>query len=135
MKILNRKDFLALPDGVLYSKYEPCIFGPLEIKGESWENDFLTQQIADAVDCNDSGEFFNILLDAKETGNSFALDFYSEGRDGLFDEDQLFAVWEHADISALISRLNLLLPSKTDSGTNPDEGPATGGDVSGKPQV
>jgi len=31
--------------------------------------------------------------------------FECEGRDGLFDECQLFAVWEPQDVAALITKL------------------------------
>ena len=33
------------------------------------------------------------------------MDFAYEGRDGLFDKDQLFAVWSIRDIRSLIDRL------------------------------
>jgi len=39
------------------------------------------------------------------------MDFDSYGRDGLFDGDQLFAVWESNDVKALIERLTLCLPN------------------------
>lgn len=110
MKIVDRKTFLALPDETLFSKYEPCLFGDLTIKGETvGANDFLTQQICDSVRCRDSEEFDSILDNAQETGSSFEMDFYCNGRDGLFDDDQLFAVWEPADIIDLIERLKLLV--------------------------
>lgn len=112
MKIIDRKTFLALPDETLFSKYEPCVFGDLTIKGETvGVNDFLIQQICDAVRCHDSGEFAEILDDAQETGRSFDMDFDCMGRDGLFDDEQLFAIWEPADIIALIERLKMLVPN------------------------
>jgi len=110
MKIVDRKTFLAMPAGVVYSKYEPCCFGPLEIKGDSCGDiDFFSQQIADSVKCGGSDEFADILFDAAETGASFALDFEIEGRDGCFDAGQLFAVWESEDVSALVARLQKLM--------------------------
>lgn len=110
MKIVDRKTFLELPADTLYSKYEPCWFGDIEIKGETTGlNDFVTQSIADAVRCNDSGEFSDILLAAQKTGESFSLDFDCAGRDGFYDDDQLFAIWEREDVIALIERLTLLV--------------------------
>lgn len=107
MKIVDRKTFLALPAETLFSKYEPCVFGDLCIKGDSiGSNDFAYQQIADAVAAHDSGEFANKLFDAQASGESVAMDFDCQGRDGLFDDDQLFAVWEPADVAALIARLS-----------------------------
>jgi len=117
MKIVDRKTFLALPDETLFSKYEPCVFGDLTIKGETvGANDFLTQQICDAVRCRDSGEFANILYVAQETGRSFEMDFNCMGRDGIFEDEQLFAIWDHADIIDLIKRLKMLIPNAELSG-------------------
>lgn len=106
MKIINRTAFLALPAGTVFSKYRPCIFGELLIKGDTInENDFYHQQIADAVKTAPGIDFSDLLLAAQENGNSIAMDFNCQGRDGLYDEDQLFAVWEEYDVSQLAYRL------------------------------
>ena len=109
MKIVDRKTFLELPKNILFSKFEPCLFGELLIKGETWGNDFWCQQIKDAIDCNDSGEFADILFDAIENETHFNMDFECESRDGLFEDGQLFAVWETDDINQLIGRLKKLV--------------------------
>ena len=113
MKIINRAAFLALPVGVLFSKYEPCNFGPLEIKGVTCVNgtDFIVQQIADAIDADDCGELVDKCFAAVEAGTSIALDLNRECRDGSFDEGQLFAVWEAADIAQLMARLARVVPA------------------------
>jgi hypothetical protein len=111
MKIVNRAQFLAMPPNTLFSKYTPCMFGPLEIKGETWGcNDFLSQQVADAIACTGSEDFADKLEDAELSGATLVMDFDCLGRDGCFDEDQLFAVWESADVAALIARLKECLP-------------------------
>lgn len=48
MRIVDRETFLGMPSGTLYAKYEPCVFGPLEIKCDTCGNDFVSQQIVDA---------------------------------------------------------------------------------------
>lgn len=105
MKIVNRAQFLALPPNTLFSKYTPCVFQHLEINGETWGNDFLTQQIVDAIAYADSGDFSDKLHLSQECGDSLRMDFDCQGRDGCFDDDQLFAVWEREDVLALIARL------------------------------
>ena len=109
MRIVNRDTFIGMPPGTLFSKYEPCVFGDLMIKGESiifdGGNDFFYQQIADSVKASGSNELVNILDDSEENGTSFDMDFHLEGRDGLFEYGQLFAIWEPSDVSALIDRL------------------------------
>lgn len=105
MKIVDRRTFLAMPAGIVFSKYQPMYFGDLMIKGESTPNDFCYQDISGAVACEDSGEFCDILERAEKTGVSIALDFDCQARDGLYDKDQLFAIWEPDDVRALITRL------------------------------
>lgn len=111
MKIVNRETFLVLPPGTLFSKYKPCYFEELCIKGETlgFCNDFLVQQIADAIQNTGSGDFSERLFRSEAEGDSLPMDFDYEGRDGCFDDDQLFAVWERADVKALIVRLNKTL--------------------------
>lgn len=111
MKIVDRKTFLSLPPETLFSKFRPCIFEEMCIKGETWGSDFLVQQLADSIDCSGSGEFSDILFRAPISGESIPMDFESQGRDGCFNEDQLFAVWEPHDVEALIARLSRCLPA------------------------
>ena len=110
MKILNRKDFLALQGQWLFSKYTPSIFDDLTIKIENYgERDFIVQQVVDAIESNGTGDFIDKLDDAEMNGAELALDFYYAGRDGCFDDDQLFAVWSKDDVKALIVRLQELV--------------------------
>lgn len=105
MRIVNREQFLLLPEDTLYCKYEPCIFGVLEIKGETVAGiDFRSQQIADAVDDSER-ERFEVLDDALNAGTSFGVDLDCEYRDAFFDKEQLFVVWEKPDIEKLVERL------------------------------
>lgn len=105
MKIVDRKTFLAMPAGTVFAKYQPCYFEGLEIKGDSLSNDYCFQQIVDALEVHDSGEFGDKLFESQEKGTSVPMDFYCQGRDGGFDDMQLFAVFEKQDVEALIERL------------------------------
>jgi hypothetical protein len=105
MKIVNRKEFLSLPSGVVYAKFEPCIFGDLAIKGETiGDNDWAFQDFLE-VKAENSGEHAEILFDAFENGTSFELDLQCMGRDGLFKQEEHFAVFEQRDVISLIQRL------------------------------
>jgi len=117
MKIVSRTQFMAYPAETVFSTYEPCFFGPLMIKGETivhanGPNDWFEQQIADAIDAGDSGEWAEKLFDSQENGTSLAMDFECQGRDGLFEDEQLYAVWEPQDVAALIERLQQCIPGK-----------------------
>lgn len=105
MKIVNRETFLKMPPETLFSKYQPCVFEDLCIKGDSLREDFCYQSITDAIVCDGSDSFTDNLSRAEITGESLQMDFECQGRDGCFDSEQLFAVWEEADVKALISRL------------------------------
>lgn len=106
MKIVNAKKFLAMPPNTLFSKYEPCCFDDIQIKQETCgTNDFLVQEISSAIRHDNSNKFNEILEKAEITHESIDMDFDITGRDGCFDDDQLFAVWENKDIDQLIEKL------------------------------
>ncbi len=105
MKIVNLETFRALPAGTIFLKYEPCCFGELQVKGDTWEHDFLCGEMAAPIDANDTSDFVDKLEDAKTNGTSVTLDFDCYGRDGYFEENQLFAVYEKSDMEKLVAKL------------------------------
>jgi hypothetical protein len=114
VKIVDRKTFLAMPPETVFAKYAPCYMEDLQIKGDSLNsNDYFYQNIADAVDARHSDEFADMLHTSAETGCSIPMNFDVQGRDGCFDEGQLFAVFEPQDVEALIARLHRCVPPST----------------------
>ena len=73
------------------------------------DNDFLSQEIIDAVECESTDEYLYILDSAEDNGTSFSMDFDYPKRDGYLNEEQLFAIWEKEDVEKLIERLKMLL--------------------------
>lgn len=111
MRLLSRAEFLRQPAGVVYAKAEPCVFEDLCIKGESWPTDFwAVEGLGGCLAFDHEGQLME-AFDQMEAGHSWPMDFETETRDGLFDEDQLFAVFEAADVAALIARLQAALAS------------------------
>jgi hypothetical protein len=112
VRIVDRETFLAMPSDTLFSKYQPCVFEDLCIKGDTLTDsegrsiDFYYQPLFDAVAADSSGHLFDALHRAEITGEGIAMDFECEMRDGLFDQDQLFAVWEAPDVAGLLARLS-----------------------------
>lgn len=106
MKIVNRQKFLSLPKGVLYAKFDPenYEFGEIAIKENTLTQDWWNQDLIE-VKANDSAELDNVLSKAVEEGKSFSLDYECVGRDGLYEDDFLFAVFEKEDVIKLIERL------------------------------
>lgn len=108
MKILTREQFLQLPKGIVYTKFEPFIFGDICIKEESLQEDWVYQKLFE-VDVNDSGEFVEMLSHAIEKQDNIPLDFEMTMRDGEFVDNQFFAVLEKEEVVKLIHRLEQTL--------------------------
>ena len=103
MKIVNLTEFLKMPAGVLFSKYQPHVFGELCIKGENCGKSDFDYQALTEVKASNTDEWCHILdnaVDAAEkTGVSASveLDFEISQRDGCYEEKQLFAIWDYND--------------------------------------
>lgn len=111
MKIVNREEFLKLHSGILFSEYEPCAFYGLFIKQESTNhNDYYETALIGNVDYDSSEDFVDVLLAAQENKTSVKLDFDCCGRNGMYDDNQLYAVYEKEDIEGLINVLKQCVP-------------------------
>ena len=115
MKIYRRDEFLKLPAGTIFAKGKPQYFESLSVKADSLPNDFIYRQLVwfeshgDTGDEFDQGFRFEAMVDH---GASFPMN-QSYGRDGCFDNEDLFLVYERADLLELRGVLDaaLALPS------------------------
>ncbi len=115
MRIVNLEEFRKLPAGILFCKYSPCVFGSLQLKGDTLPIDFTCcNLIASVYFEKSSNEMFDTLDRAEKTGESFMLEVDCFGRDGLFEEDELFGIYEPFDIRQLLNVLeeSLVITSK-----------------------
>ena len=119
MRILKRKDFLAITKPVVFQKYRPMILGDLCIKGETLKlaDDFLYVNLmgcdieTERCQPNDSGELGD-LWDACLNGDiDFQRDYDAYSRDGYHErEDECwFVVYDKDDIRNLIDVLKQAL--------------------------
>jgi hypothetical protein len=119
MKIVDRMTFLNLPGGTLFAKYAPAYFQEPLFKQDSiyfaGGNDFWYSNFHDTVEAHDCGEAMDVM-DRAEAGESVALDLDVWARDGLFDAGQLFAVYEAADLDAMIAKLQTARAALTPTG-------------------
>jgi hypothetical protein len=106
MKIVNLTDFLALPAGTLFAKYEPHIAEGFYIKRESVMEirDFYYTDLA-MPHMQGRGPDHMAAYEKMIAGMSGQPDFTIIGRDGCFVEDQLFLVWEQHDFARLVLEL------------------------------
>lgn len=111
MKIVDLPTFLAMPAGTIYAKYQPCIFGDIAIKDESWEKTWWYQELSTPwfAGREDSGAWMDTLTAIEKGEPSPPMDHLTTMRDGLYDAKQLFAVWERDDLEGLIGRLQQAL--------------------------
>lgn len=121
MKLYKRSDFIQLPANTIYSRVHPAqgefisgLFCKTSKPGE-YGNDWVEQGLIDTnaehpEEMRDGGEideYGEMLRDGFET---FRLDYDSAGRDGMFDDADLFVVWDRGDIIKLRDYLNRCLP-------------------------
>lgn len=99
MKIINRKNFLNLPEGTVYCKGKRWYWEQLSVKGESLDNDWYYLQI-DQIPAHDSSEWVDNQERMLETGESMPIQI-TKSRDGLFEDDDIFLIYEEADLKLL----------------------------------
>jgi hypothetical protein len=99
MRVVNRQDFLRLPAGTIYCKGVQWAFDGLCIKGDSLGNDWVYLDMA-GPDASDSGEATDILGKSLNDKTSFRSET-SYGRDGCFDDDAVFLIFESEDLDRL----------------------------------
>ena len=117
MRIVDRKTFLALPAGTVYSWHEPAPavggFSDLYIKETGAEyrlNDWYAFHLLDQIelpeDASTDWEGKKIeVYEAAEAGEPFKLDLYTSRRNGRFEEGVRFVVYDRDDVQRLIARL------------------------------
>lgn len=111
MRIVTRKELMELPSGTVFSYYEPCVFHDLYIKDsapDEWSPDFVVSGLIGAIARTSSDDFIE-NCERMERGESMSVDFEFSGREGLFDHEQLFSVYEKSDVEILIERLKQTL--------------------------
>ena len=113
MKIIDLAEFRKLKPGTIFMKYEPCIFGDLGVKQDTLgERDFLYESITCELDYDSSDAMLDALTSAGvDSEVSLPMDFDATSRDGMFDDNQLFAIYEKQDVVGLIEKLRTCLAS------------------------
>ncbi len=118
MKILRRADFLKLPEGTIFAKGKPWYFENLSIKADSLfleggGNDFLCLSLP-WVEASDSGQAMSRLDEMLETGVSYPMED-SYGRDGCFDDEEVFLVLEEDDLLQLRGYIDTALQQQKET--------------------
>lgn len=104
MKLMTAEEFKALPENTVYCKYEPMHFTEFGIKFSTLYHDGKAIDFAslNILDCA-------VDFDRLEAGKPVEVDPTMIGRDGYFEDDQMYAVWEKKDIEIMIAALQKCL--------------------------
>lgn len=118
MKLLDRKEFLQIENPVVFMEYTHLgNFGNLKIR-----NDVIINSTGKAIDfyyedlCSSlvilnnkeiicSEDFLDIWDNIIKNRLNFRLDFNCEERDGLFEENAQYIVFDDIDIKQIIDKL------------------------------
>jgi len=100
MRIVGLKEFLTLPPWTMYRKYQPCYTDDLLWKQDSLGGRDWVYTAAAMPDGVDSGDVSNKCDDMAENAASYPVENWTS-RDGLFDDSQLFMIYEKADIEVV----------------------------------
>ena len=104
MRIYRRKEFLALPPGTIYAKGKPWYFDGINVKADSLGNDWVCLSPM-WIEARDDDEQSARLDEMLEAGASYPM-ASSYGRDGCFDDEEIFLVLEAADLVGLRAIVN-----------------------------
>ena len=110
MFIVKRPELMKMlkeNSNVVYSEVnEYCIDG-LYIGKYLGEHDLMTKDLLENIKINDrNGMFWEELDKMKEDSNyKSEIDFDRESRDGMFDDEQEYLIYENKDIERLIDNL------------------------------
>lgn len=111
MKLLNREEFLKLKD-VLFCKYEPYTFDSLLIKGETRPySDFYYKKLFALKESaeDDASESYILANQSFEETKEGPIDLDGWYRDGLYDKDQLFVVFDNEEVISIANQLLSLI--------------------------
>lgn len=107
MKLLNKKEFLKLHDGTMYFEKpkdeNACYFGDLCIKGESlsshdfYEIDIISPDLSPILN-----EQYYESFERLEKGETLKIDFNYGGRNGMYDDTDMYYVLDKEDVKSLL---------------------------------
>jgi len=111
MRIVNRAEFLSLPANTVYVKYDKHygLSQIIEIKAstpeDGWGDDFVVNHLSVFVE----DPYSDIDVDFEKINDTFRFEINQTIRDGLFEADQLFAVFDNEDVERVINKLKACL--------------------------
>jgi len=108
MKIVNRKQFLKLPNGTIYCSFNKknFSFNGFSLKLESLSNDWYYMDLTDFDNWDNSEERIENIQKMIAEGKEYPLSLNCSSRDGMFEEDEMFCIYDKQDIERIINVLS-----------------------------
>lgn len=117
MRIVGRKEFMQLPSGTLFCQCaNRWAIDDLQVKFDSMIfsddcDDFVSMPFT-CFEADSSEQWIDRIEAMANEGASFPLDLDAAGRDGLFNRDALFLVFETQDVVNLRDFLTSIIPTE-----------------------
>lgn len=107
MRIVSRAELRKMPSGTLYAEYHPgrgWPSGPTDVFLGDMEgvNDFVCAGLG-SPQSSDSNQMFERQHEMNESGAEYPVDLMA-GRDGLFDDEMRYLVWDESDVATIAVR-------------------------------
>ena len=113
MRMVRRQELMTLPDGTLYAELnEPWIFGQLCIKGKTisdddGDRDFWFRSLCWPQGSNSMEAVTRLEEMAADSSVSYPVET-AEQRDGMYNDAQVYAVYEASDARVLMECVDLM---------------------------
>jgi hypothetical protein len=105
MRIVSRRELMAMEPGVLFAQVlKDGQYGELRIYGGSFGSNDFTERLIATPEFDDCGELWQREEDMRANGASYPVDT-AYGRDGLFDDNIRYLVYDEADIVSIVRDL------------------------------
>lgn len=106
MKIINRQKLMKFKNRIVFSKVYGTELNGLYVYEDNLVSDFVLTNLLGFPQSKDSKghqgiEDFDLITGKKE----FELDLECCSRDGLYDDNQLYAIYDKTDLLKLINKL------------------------------
>ena len=115
MKLFTRQEFLKLPERTIYSRVNQgdgdlCQGLFCKTSGPEYGNDWVEQDLISEAgypnNITDGWVSIQYQLSLRDSFQDFKTDLDCAGRDGMFEDSDVFVVWDKSDISKLIQYLS-----------------------------
>lgn len=125
MKAYKRADFIKLPENTIYSRIDNKGGNLMDglfckITDGDYGNDFGEQDLISEPGfpegIKNGSEAFDYQENLRDTFQEFRTDLECGGRDGMFDDSDVFVVWDLEDITKLRDYLNGIITIRCECG-------------------